>query len=87
MRRLRIIGAAGTHLSDVEKALRAAAEGKIRAIIDRTMPLSEAAEAHRIVERNQTLGKIILDPTQDVASYHNAPFNRLGNGGASPVSS
>jgi len=65
MRRLRIIGAAGTHLSDVEKALRAAAEGKIRAIIDRTMPLSEATEAHRIVERNQTLGKIILDPTQE----------------------
>ncbi len=65
MRRLRIIGTAGTHLPDVEKAVQAAAEGKIRAIIDRTMPLSEATEAHRIVERNQTLGKIILDPTQE----------------------
>lgn len=64
LRRLRIIGAAGTNLPDVERALRTAAEGKIRAIIDRVMPLGEAAEAHRILEENQTLGKIILDPTQ-----------------------
>ena len=65
MRRLRIIGTAGTHLSDVDKALEAAAAGRIHAIIDRTLPLSEAAEAHRILERNQTLGKIILDPTRN----------------------
>src|SRR5438093_1001813 len=65
MRRLRIIGAAGTNPPDVDKALEAAEAGKIRAIIDRTMPLRDAAEAHRILERNQTLGKIILDPTQN----------------------
>jgi NADPH2:quinone reductase len=64
MKRLRIIGAAGTHPFDVDKALEAAAAGRIRAIIDRTLPLREATEAHRILERNQTLGKIILDPTQ-----------------------
>jgi NADPH2:quinone reductase len=64
LNRLRIIGAAGTSFLDVDKALEAAGTGKIRAIIDRTMPLSAAADAHRIVERNQTLGKIILDPTQ-----------------------
>jgi NADPH:quinone reductase-like Zn-dependent oxidoreductase len=65
MRRLRIIGTAGTHLSDVDKALEAAAAGRIHAIIDRTLPLSQAAEAHRILERNQTIGKIILDPTRN----------------------
>jgi NADPH:quinone reductase len=64
MRRLRIIGAAGTNLTDVEKALDAAREGKVRAIIDRIMPLRDAAEAHRIVEQNRIAGKIILDPTQ-----------------------
>ena len=65
MKRLRIIGAAGTHLPDVDKALQAARAGKIRAIIGRTMSLREAAEAHRIVEGNQTSGKVILDPTQN----------------------
>jgi len=62
LKRLRIIGAAGTNRRDVERSLQAAAAGKIRAIINRTMPLREAAAAHRIVEENQTLGKIILDP-------------------------
>ena len=65
MRRLRIIGAAGTNSSDGEKALAAARQGKIRAIIDRTLPLRDAAEAHRIVENNQIAGKIILDPTRE----------------------
>jgi D-arabinose 1-dehydrogenase-like Zn-dependent alcohol dehydrogenase len=65
MKRLCIIGAAGTHLPDVDKALQAARAGKIRAIIGRIMPLREAAEAHRIVEGNQTSGKVILDPTQN----------------------
>lgn len=66
MHRLRILGAAGTNLADVEKALDAAHEGRIRAIIHRIMPLREAAEAHRIVERNLIAGKIILDPTNAV---------------------
>ena len=42
MRRLRIFGAAGTDIADVKKSLQAAAEGKIHAIIARTMPLSQA---------------------------------------------
>ena len=63
MRRLRIIGTAGTNVADVYKALDAAGQGKIRAIINRTMPLRDAAQAHRIVEKNQIVGKIILDPT------------------------
>jgi NADPH:quinone reductase len=63
MRRLRIIGTAGTNVPDVYKALDAAGQGRIRAVIDRTMPLRDAAAAHRIVEKNQTSGKIILDPT------------------------
>jgi NADPH:quinone reductase-like Zn-dependent oxidoreductase len=65
MRRLRILGAAGTNLTDVEKALDAARRGKIRAIIHRIIPLHNAAEAHRIVEQNQIAGKLILNPTLD----------------------
>src|SRR5262245_4060842 len=62
MRRLRIIGAVGTTLHDVEKSLDAARRGQIRAIINRVMPLRDVAEAHRIVEQNQIVGKIILQP-------------------------
>jgi NADPH:quinone reductase len=62
LRRLSIIGAAGTNPRDVEKALDAARTGKIRVIPWRSMPLREATEAHRIVEQNQINGKIILEP-------------------------
>ena len=63
LRRLSIFGAAGTLPFDVAKALDAAREGKIRALPWRTLPLREAAEAHRIVEANQLTGKIILEPS------------------------
>ncbi|HKA33432.1 MAG TPA: alcohol dehydrogenase catalytic domain-containing protein [Candidatus Binatia bacterium] len=63
LRRMKILGAAGTNRRDVERALEAAGAGKIRAIIDRTMPLGEAAAAHRIMEEERILGKIILEPS------------------------
>src|ERR1051326_2402157 len=62
LRRMKILGAAGTNRRDVERALAASGAGKIRAIIDRTMPLGEAAAAHRIMEEERILGKIILEP-------------------------
>ena len=37
--------------------------GEFRVLIDRVMPLYEAAAAHRLVAQNTTLGKIVLDPT------------------------
>lgn len=65
LRRQSIHGAAGTNPPDVEKALEAARSSKIRAIHHRIMPLRDTAEAHRLVERNQIAGKLILDPTQN----------------------
>ena len=62
LKRIQITGTAGTNRKDVERALEAAAGGKVRAVIDRTMPLNQAAEAHRIMEEKQILGKIILNP-------------------------
>lgn len=38
------------------------ASGRLRPIIDRTLPLSRSAEAHALMERNETFGKIVLDP-------------------------
>ena len=59
---LRIIGTAGSRPNDVESTMQAAAEGKIRAIIGKVMPLREAAEAHRLVESNLVTGKVMLEP-------------------------
>lgn len=36
------------------------ASGKIRPVIDRVLPMSEVAEAHRLAEANEVVGKIVL---------------------------
>ncbi len=36
--------------------------GTVRPVIDRTMPMSQAAEAHRLLESSDHLGKILLIP-------------------------
>ncbi|MGN6474918.1 MAG: quinone oxidoreductase family protein [Mycobacteriales bacterium] len=38
------------------------ASGKLRVVIDRTYPLSEAAEAHRYIESRQAFGRVLLIP-------------------------
>jgi NADPH2:quinone reductase len=61
--RQRIIGSPTCDFSDVEWALNAAADGSIVSpLIDRIMPLHEAAEAHRLIEARTAIGKILLDP-------------------------
>ena len=36
------------------------ASGRLRAIVDRIVPLAEVAAAHSAMERNETFGKIVL---------------------------
>jgi NADPH:quinone reductase-like Zn-dependent oxidoreductase len=50
-------------LAERVRALELAATGKVRMLIDRILPLSQAAEAHRLVEANAVTGKVIIDPT------------------------
>jgi NADPH2:quinone reductase len=62
-KQITIKGRPGYHPPDVPKCFAAAAEGKVEAQIERILPLSRAAEAHRLVESGESLGKIVLDPT------------------------
>ncbi|MGH3373661.1 MAG: zinc-binding dehydrogenase [Actinoallomurus sp.] len=40
------------------------ADGHLRAAVHRTLPLDEAAEAHRVIEDRENLGKVILEPSR-----------------------
>ena len=60
---IRIIGQPGHHPPDLPKCFAAAAEGKIKIQIEKLLPLSQAAEAHRLTESGEVTGKIVLDPT------------------------
>jgi NADPH:quinone reductase-like Zn-dependent oxidoreductase len=61
-RHLTIYGTTGSTADDVAWALEAGRLGKIHPLIGAVLPLSEAKRAHEIVERNEILGKVILDP-------------------------
>lgn len=62
-RNLRIMGGTGNTDRNVADTIAAAAAGTLRARIETVLPLSRAAEAHRIVEGGVPLGKVVLDPT------------------------
>jgi NADPH:quinone reductase len=62
-KRITIKGRPGFTPSDLPDCMAAAADGKVVPQIDRVMPLSRAAEAHRLIEESDGQGKIVLDPT------------------------
>ena len=62
-KRITIKGMPGYHPPDVPCASRPRPEGKVKTQIERILPLSRAAEAHRLVESGEVQGKIVLDPT------------------------
>jgi NADPH:quinone reductase len=63
-KRITIKGRPGYHPPDLAKCFAAAADGKVKAQIERILPLSRAAEAHQLVESGEVSGKIVLDPTR-----------------------
>ncbi len=62
-KRITIKGRPGHTPSDLPHCLEAAAAGKVVPQIERVLPLSRAADAHRMVEAHEGQGKIVLDPT------------------------
>jgi NADPH:quinone reductase-like Zn-dependent oxidoreductase len=64
-RRLRIIGSGGAWLpaDETDKIIDLVATGALRGpVIDRELPLEQAAEAHRLIENRETFGKVLLRP-------------------------
>jgi NADPH2:quinone reductase len=64
-KQITIRGRPGNNPADLPKCFAAAAAGKVKPQIERIMPLSQAAEAHRLTETGEVPGKIVLDPTLD----------------------
>src|SRR3954464_1282205 len=62
-KRITIMGRTGHKESDIPNCFATAAQGKLKPQIEKLLPLSRAAEAHRLVESGEVPGKIVLDPT------------------------
>jgi NADPH:quinone reductase-like Zn-dependent oxidoreductase len=62
IRRLRLIGGPGNSHADIQRTLDLVASGQARVAINRVLPLEAAAEAHRLLEHDRVLGKVILTP-------------------------
>jgi NADPH2:quinone reductase len=47
---------------NIQRLIGDVARGDLKVVIDRTFPLSEAAEAHRYIESRQAVGRVLLIP-------------------------
>ncbi|MCH7878546.1 MAG: zinc-binding dehydrogenase, partial [candidate division Zixibacteria bacterium] len=55
-------GSMASDIEDLEWGLKQVREGRIKPLLDRAIPLNEAAQAHRLVANNEVSGNIILLP-------------------------
>ncbi len=60
-RQVEIFGSTMGSKADLFDVLGHVAAGKLRPIVDRVLPLWEAAEAHRVLEGRQAFGKVVLE--------------------------
>jgi NADPH:quinone reductase-like Zn-dependent oxidoreductase len=56
----RIIGSYGRNRADMQRTLDWAAAGKLKAVIDRTLPLAQTREAFDLLRERQVNGKIVI---------------------------
>jgi NADPH:quinone reductase-like Zn-dependent oxidoreductase len=64
-KRLRIVGTGASSVTSdqLDQLIDLAAEGALRGpVIDRELPLEQAADAHRLIENRETFGKVVLRP-------------------------
>ena len=64
-RHLTLLGSFMGSKGELLEAMKFVAAGKIRAVVDRVLPLSEARQAHELIENRAQFGKIVLKPSTD----------------------
>lgn len=57
-----IMGSVGNTLAELQEAVRLVAEGRVRTIVDRTLPLASFAEALDAVRSGRSSGRMVLEP-------------------------
>ncbi|MFO7155888.1 MAG: zinc-binding dehydrogenase [Pseudomonadota bacterium] len=61
-RRLELLGSTMGSKGDLHRIVRLVELGKLRPVVDRVLPLSEAREAHRLLAERKAFGKVVLRP-------------------------
>ncbi|MEK6566964.1 MAG: zinc-binding dehydrogenase [Bacteroidota bacterium] len=61
-KQLQIIGSTMGKKGDLITIMKFIEEGKLKAVVDRVLPLSDVKEAHRLLEEGKQFGKIVLTP-------------------------
>ena len=61
-RHLTLLGSFMGSKAELLEAMKFVAQGKIHAVVDRVLPLSEARQAHELMENRGQFGKIVLEP-------------------------
>lgn len=61
-RHLNLLGSFMGSKSELLEAMKFVENGKIRAVVDQTLPLAEARRAHELMEDRAQFGKLVLEP-------------------------
>jgi NADPH:quinone reductase-like Zn-dependent oxidoreductase len=61
-RELRLAGSKNASVLELRKVMQLVADGKLKPVIHKALPLAQAAEAHRVVDSRDFFGKVILLP-------------------------
>jgi len=61
-RQLSFLGSYMGTMGDLHQVLKHIFSGKLKAVVDRTFPLSEARSAHERLEKSEQFGKLVLNP-------------------------
>ncbi len=59
---LRLAGSKNASVLELRKVMGLVAEGKLKPVVHKALPLSQAAEGHRIVDSRDFFGKVVLLP-------------------------